>query len=146
MKGRPFPLHPVDPATVGRLENISSQPFTTREDAMCGSRSYFKNFCETAGTDCVCGQHAKSARRRRCLNGDCGKSFSSSCGAQLFCSLACQEQTEIGRQILAMVDRDKIRRAKEERRRRQMRSASQTYRQKERLAAESAEGGVRAGS
>ncbi|HBT76498.1 MAG TPA: hypothetical protein DEB39_06140, partial [Planctomycetaceae bacterium] len=61
------------------------------------------------------------------LNAACGKVFKSSCGAQLFCSLQCQLQSEIGRQMFAMVDGDRILRQQKERRRAQVRQAVKKY-------------------
>ncbi|MDR1962382.1 MAG: hypothetical protein LBQ50_01225 [Planctomycetaceae bacterium] len=96
---------------------------------MCQIRSYIKDFCEHASGHCVC--HHQTARPSLCLNPACGKTFQSRCPAQLFCSLECQEQTEFGRSILQLVDREQIHNDKVKRHQEQVRQACRKYKKTE---------------
>ncbi len=92
---------------------------------MC--QSHLSRFCGRSESECDC--HGKRPRTVRCLNAACGKEFKSSCGAQLFCSTECMEQTELGRQILRLVESDHLHEVKKIRRRDQLRRADRAYRQ-----------------
>ncbi len=92
---------------------------------MC--QSHLSHFCHQSESECVC--HGKHSRTVRCMNAACGKEFKSCCGAQLFCSSECMEQTALGRQILRLVESDHIHDVKKLRRRAQLRRADRAYRQ-----------------
>ncbi len=125
---------------------------------MC--QSHLSRFCGRSESECDC--RGKRSRTVRCLNAACGKEFKSSCGVQLFCSVECMEQDELGRQILRLAESDRIQEVKKMRRREQLRRADRAYRQtekgraarraqrarnyrrhKEKMKAEGGEGGTR---
>ena len=96
---------------------------------MCGNSSYFTQFCGKTGSECEC--HGMISRKRACLNASCEKMFRSPCGAQLFCSLECQRQTEIGRAVEEAVARVRDEQDKTLRKREQLRDACRRYKRTE---------------
>jgi len=110
--------------------HLSKTIMGERGTIMCNRRTYFKNFCGQTGSDCAC--HGHYSRSRSCLHAGCGKEFKSTCGAQLFCSLECQLQTDVGQLMFQRVDGDAILKAKKERRNRQNFKAVQKHKRTDR--------------
>lgn len=85
----------------------------------------FTNYCGEKGRERACdGNHPRTVR---CFH--CGRTFRSSCGARLFCSGKCQEESEFGQKIIHLIHSGRMEEVKREKRKAQLHLANKKWRE-----------------